>query len=51
MKYDLILFDMDGVMTGELYYWKSAAMTVWEYLYGEPPEEMAQKTEEIFEKK
>ncbi len=49
MKYDLILFDMDGVMTGELYYWKAAAMTVWEYLYGDSPKTMMQKSEEIFD--
>ena len=48
MKYELMLFDMDGVMTGELCYWKAAAMTVWEYFYEESPSSMLTRTEEIF---
>ena len=31
-KYDTVIFDMDGVITGEQNYWNSAALTVWEYL-------------------
>lgn len=31
-KYDTILFDMDGVITSEEMYWKSAALTVYEFL-------------------
>ncbi len=49
MKYDVILFDMDGVMTGELYYWKTAALTVWETLYHEDAPSIASRTEEIFQ--
>lgn len=29
-----IIFDMDGVITGEECYWNAAALTVWELLYG-----------------
>lgn len=29
-----IIFDMDGVITGEECYWSAAALTVWELLYG-----------------
>ncbi len=32
-KFDNIIFDMDGVITSELGYWKSAALTVYELLY------------------
>ncbi len=32
-KIDTIIFDMDGVITSELGYWKSAALTVYELLY------------------
>lgn len=49
MKYELMLFDMDGVMTGELFYWKTAALTVWEYLYHEDASSIALRTEEIFQ--
>ncbi len=49
MKYDIILFDMDGVMTGELYYWKTAALTVWETLYHEDASSIASRTEDIFQ--
>ncbi|MBE7039821.1 MAG: hypothetical protein E7398_03740 [Ruminococcaceae bacterium] len=31
-KYDTILFDMDGVITSEEAYWKSAALTLFEFL-------------------
>lgn len=31
-KYDTVIFDMDGVITGEQNYWNSAALTVWEYI-------------------
>lgn len=47
--YDVMLFDMDGVMTQELYYWKAAAMTVWEFLFQEAPSSMADQEEKIFE--
>lgn len=47
MKYDIVLFDMDGVMTKELFYWKAAVLTVWESLYQEDPKQMAPRTEEI----
>lgn len=33
-KYDTIIFDMDGVITGEQNYWNCAALTVTEYLNG-----------------
>ncbi len=49
MKYGIILFDMDGVMTGELYYWKTAALTVWETLYHEDAPSIASRTEDIFQ--
>lgn len=32
-KYDSIIFDMDGVITGEYIYWDAAALTVYELLY------------------
>lgn len=32
-KIDTIIFDMDGVITSELGYWKSAALTVYELMY------------------
>lgn len=35
MRYNTIIFDMDGVVTSEENYWNSAAMTVWETLKGE----------------
>ena len=50
MRYPIVLFDMDGVMTQELYYWKTAAMTVWEFLYHQPPDEMAAREAAIFER-
>lgn len=31
-KYEVILFDMDGVITSEQHYWNSAALTVYEML-------------------
>ncbi|MBQ7794612.1 MAG: HAD family hydrolase [Clostridia bacterium] len=31
-KYDILLFDMDGVVTSEQNYWTSAALTVWEWI-------------------
>lgn len=34
-KYDTVLFDMDGVITSEQNYWTVAALTVWEWLYGD----------------
>ncbi len=34
-KYDIILFDMDGVVTSENSYWTSAALTVYEWLYSD----------------
>ncbi len=34
-KYDILLFDMDGVVTSEQNYWTSAALTVWEWLYSD----------------
>lgn len=49
MEYDIILFDMDGVMTGELSYWKTAALTVWEYLYHEDAASIASRVDEIFD--
>ena len=48
-QYRVFLFDMDGVMTQELCYWKAAAMTVWEFLYREDPAVMVSREEEIFE--
>lgn len=32
-QFDTILFDLDGVITGEYAYWKAAALTVYEYFY------------------
>lgn len=32
-KLDTIIFDMDGVITSELGYWKAAALTVYELMY------------------
>ncbi len=32
-KYDIILFDMDGVMTSEQAYWRCAALVVYEMLF------------------
>lgn len=32
-KIDTIIFDMDGVITSELGYWKAAALTVYELMY------------------
>jgi len=48
MKYDLMLFDMDGVMTGELCYWEAAALTVWEFLYQEDIPSILARKQEIF---
>lgn len=31
-KYDTVIFDMDGVITGENHYWDSAALTVYQYM-------------------
>ena len=33
MKYNKIIFDMDGVITGESMYWDAAALTVYELLF------------------
>ena len=33
MKYNKIIFDMDGVITGEAMYWDAAALTVYELLF------------------
>lgn len=33
-SYDIILFDMDGVITSEQNYWNTAALTVYEFLVG-----------------
>lgn len=32
-QFDTVLFDLDGVITGEYTYWKTAALTVYEYFY------------------
>ena len=32
-KFSTVLFDLDGVITGEQAYWKAAALTVYEYFY------------------
>lgn len=32
-QFDTVLFDLDGVITGEYAYWKAAALTVYEYFY------------------
>jgi len=34
MKWNKIIFDMDGVITGEHMYWYAAALTVYELLFG-----------------
>ncbi len=31
-KYDIVIFDMDGVITSEQVYWDAASLTVYEYL-------------------
>jgi phosphoglycolate phosphatase-like HAD superfamily hydrolase len=43
LKYNTIIFDMDGVITSEECYWDTAAMTVWEMYCGEPPAGEADK--------
>ncbi len=32
-QFDTVLFDLDGVITGEYAYWKAAALTVYEYFH------------------
>ncbi len=32
-QFDTVIFDLDGVITGEDTYWKAAALTVYEYFY------------------
>ena len=32
-QFDTVLFDLDGVITSEVTYWKTAALTVYEYFY------------------
>ncbi len=34
-NYDILLFDMDGVVTSEESYWTAAALTVYEWLYSD----------------
>lgn len=35
IKYNTVIFDMDGVITSEQNYWNCAALTVWETLVGD----------------
>ena len=39
-KYETILFDLDGVITSEYNYWTTAAVTVWELLFGSDEEKI-----------
>lgn len=49
-KYDTVIFDLDGVLTGENNYWNCAALTVWEFLKGEKgiPEDIGTVRREVF---
>ncbi len=54
-KYDILLFDMDGVVTSEDSYWTASALTIYEWLYSDKyygndiiiPEYTEKKAEEI----